>query len=476
MSAKRRSTFRPGFDYLDDRILLSANPLTPAQVRQAYAENFNFNVGGKSFAADGSGQTIAIVIGGLDPYIANDLATFDRNFGLPAPPSFQNIYFQGAQYNESTSAMLETAADVEWSHAIAPGANILLVQAASMNNPDLMAAVNYARQQPGVSVVSMSWGGAESSADHQYDSIFTTPAGHTGVTFVASSGDYGWFNSSQKTQIGVSWPASDPNVLSVGGTNLSVASDGTYLGETAWYDSGGGFSQLYSEPSYQSGVQHTGVRTVPDVAYNSDSANGQGIWVYDTPGGGWTGFLGTSAGAPQWAGLIAVADEGRHLAGLNPLDGPSQTLPAIYAFSSAFRDVTVGSNGYAATKGYDLVTGLGTPIAVTLAGDLAFHVTSNYRPSTSMAASGSSMVPSGGQSIAVMPPLLAVSGSSSQARLGTDTALHARTPVSSTQKPIVIGLAATNPPGRLRSMGHRHDNLDRALGSLWDDDLGSLRS
>ena len=402
MLPKHRPTFRPGFDNLDGRILLSASPLSPVQIRQAYAENFNFNVNGRSYAATGAGQTIAIIDAGLDPYINNDLATFDRTFGLAAPP-FQSVSFQGAQNNESAGWIMETSLDVEWAHAVAPGAKILLVQAASQNPSDLMTAVNWARQQPGVSVVSMSFAFPESSVYNTFNSIFTTPAGHTGVTFVASSGDNGYFNSHQGNQIGAMWPADDPNVLSVGGTTLSTTANGTYLGESAWnlyynasqggwWGSSGGFSHVYAEPSYQHGVQNTGVRTVPDVSYNADGQNSP-VWVYDSQAGGWQELGGTSAGAPQWAGLIAEVDQGRVLDGLNPLDGPSQTLPGIYAFSSALRDVTSGSNGYSATKGYDLATGLGTPIACTLVGDLVFHVTSNYCPATSMAAVASQSLP-----------------------------------------------------------------------------------
>jgi subtilase family serine protease len=282
------------------------------------------------------------------------------------------------------SWVAETSLDVEWAHVVAPAANILLVGAASQNISDLMNAVDWARQQPGVSVVSMSFGLPEALVGHWYDSILTTPAGHTGVCFVASSGDFGFYNSARKNQVGVQWPAADPTVLSVGGTNPNVAANGTYLGETAWSGSGGGYSGLYAEPSYQQGIQHRGVRTVPDVAYNSDSTGG-GVWIYDTLYGGWIGELGTSAGAPQWAGLIAMADQGRALVGLRPLDGYSQTLPAIYKYSAALRDITTGSNGYPAGPGYDLVTGLGTPIGYKLVGDLAFGVPTNYTPTSGRA-------------------------------------------------------------------------------------------
>jgi subtilase family serine protease len=482
MNARPRtaSDFRPKFDDLDGRILLSASMLTPAQIRQAYTENFDFVVNGQRYAADGSGQTIAIVIGGLDPYIANDLATFDSAFMLPAPPSFQSVYFQGAQNNESADWIEETSLDVEWSHAIAPGANILLVQAASMSLPDLMAAVNWARLQPGVSVVSMSWSSPESSAHTQYDGIFTTPAEHTGVTFVASTGDYGYFNSPAQNQVGVVWPAACPNVVAVGGTSLLLNADGSYAGEAAWSGGGGGFSQVYPEPTYQQGAQNTGVRTIPDVSYDGD--RNTGFAIYDTYDWGWEDVGGTSAGTPQWAALIAIADQGRALAGLLPLDGPSQTLPALYQFSSDFNDVTQGSNGYSAGPGYDVATGLGTPIAMNLVGDLAFNVTSNYnamaanamatnamRSPLSHATTGSTPSPS------AMTPFLQEAGRSAHARPEVRGLVSSHVTDPATQESILIALPPTDSTSPVATIGHRHDRHDLALGSLVDGDLEFLR-
>jgi subtilase family serine protease len=475
MTAKRRCSFRPGIDHLDGRILMSASPLSPSQIRQAYQENFRYTVNGQSTTATGAGQTIAIIIGGLDPYIFNDLAAFDQTFALPAPPSFQSWYFPGAQYNESADSIAETSLDVEWAHVVAPGANIMLVQAASMNGPDLMNAVNWARYQPGVSVVSMSWGGPESSDVHQWDSIFTTPAGHTGVTFVASSGDSGAWTDPQKTQVGVSWPASNPNVLSVGGTTLFLTSKGKYQRELAWSNSGGGYSQLYAEPSYQYGVQHSGLRTVPDVAYDADPRSG--VPIYDSLAGGWTVLGGTSAGAPQWAGLIAEIDQGRALAGLSPLDGPSQTLPAIYAYSSAFRDITSGSNGYSARRGYDLVTGLGSPIANVLASDLVFHVKSNFTGSTfnqaaAVSSSSRPMVTDGRLALAGSLPQLP-SASAAPASVAIKASVDARSAGRSAAQRVLIPQAARSLATRLAP----HDLVhDRALDSLLEDRFGLLMS
>jgi hypothetical protein len=169
------------------------------------------------------------------------------------------------------------------------------------------------------------------------------------------------------------YPAYSPNVLAVGGTTLSLDYWGNVMEECGWSGSGGGLSQYEPEPAYQWGVQDAGVRTVPDVAYDADSNTG--FWIYDTAGvSGWTSLGGTSAGAPQWAALIALVDQERATVwGAGSLDGATQTLPALYSpqMSQNFRDITTGNNGYDATPGYDLVTGLGSPWAPGLVHDLA---------------------------------------------------------------------------------------------------------
>ena len=324
---------------------------TPSEISQAYGFNqITFDNG--SVKGDGSGQTIAIVDGYDQPNIASDLAVFDSTYGLPAPPSFLKVNQNGGtNYPPSDPGWgLEISLDVEWAHAMAPGANILLVE-----STDVYAGVNYARSLPGVSVVSMSWGGSEWSTESAWDYKFTTPAGHGGVTFVASTGDDGGL---------LEYPSASPNVLAVGGTQLTTDSLGNYLSETGWSGSAGGISSSESQPAYQQGVvtQSSTMRTVPDVAYNAASPYA----VYDTSSySGWVEVYGTSAGAPQWAALVAIADQGRALAGQGSLDGPSQTLPMLYQLpSSDFHDITSGSNAaYSAGPGYDLVTGLGSPVA-----------------------------------------------------------------------------------------------------------------
>src|SRR5262249_28884857 len=164
-----------------------------------------------------------------------------RQFGLP-DPSLTKIALPGtAAVNPMWS--LETALDVEWAHAIAPGARIILVEAPTANLGDLLSAVNVARQQAGVGVVSMSWGSAELSYETYMDGTFTTPANHPAEAFVAASGDGG--------AAGALWPALSQNVLAVGGTRLAVDAAGNYAGESAWAGSAGGSSRYEAAPPAQ---------------------------------------------------------------------------------------------------------------------------------------------------------------------------------------------------------------------------------
>jgi hypothetical protein len=349
--------------------------LTPAQVRHAYGfDQISFNNG--TVVGDGSGTTIAIVDAYDDPNIASDLHQFDVQFGLP-DPTFTKVNQNGGSSLPVANASWaqEISLDVEWAHAIAPKASILLVEASSASEANLFAAVRYAASAPGVVAVSMSWGGGEFSGESISDSTFQTPSGHPGVTFVASSGDSG---------APPSYPATSPNVLSVGGTTLNVNSAGAILSESGWSGSGGGISADESQPGYQRGVvtQTTNSRANPDVAYDADPSTGFPVYITygnsaSTP---WLQFGGTSDAAPQWAALIAIADQGRALAGLGSLDGATQTLPKLYALPSGdFHDITsgtsTGSPHFSAAAGYDLVTGLGSPVANRVVADLVGSTT-----------------------------------------------------------------------------------------------------
>jgi hypothetical protein len=348
----------------------SAGPvgMTPSQLRHAYAMD---EVSFGSVAGNGAGQTIAIVDAYDDPDIVGDFNTFCQTFFAgQTQPTLTVVGQTGTSSLPGTdpagpgnSWAVEISLDVEWAHVMAPMANILLVEANSDNDSDLYTAVSTAEKTSGVSVVSMSWGGGEVSGESSNDSYFTT----SGVTFVASAGDTGGE---------VEYPAVSPNVLAVGGTTLNVDSSGNYLSESGWSDGGGGVSAYESQPSYQKGVvtQSSTKRAVPDVAADADPNTGAAIidsWDFGTSTP-WIQVGGTSLAAPLWAGLIAVVDQGRALSGLSTLDGPSQTLPRLYALPATdFHDITTGNNGYAAGVGYDLVTGRGTPIANLLVPDLA---------------------------------------------------------------------------------------------------------
>src|SRR5947209_13045782 len=310
---------------LEDR---TTPALNPAQTLHAYGFDLVAKVNGTTL--DGANQTIAIVDAFYDPTAASDLATFDAQYGLPAPPNFWQVGQTGGSptgYAQDSGWAGETALDIEWAHAIAPKANILLVESQD-NGGSLYTAVDFARgatadaqhRNAAVSVVSMSWGGGEQNLD----SHFITPSGHTGVSFFASSGD---------TASEVLYPSSSKNVVSVGGTNLQTSgTNGTYSSESAWSSGGGGPSTLFTKPSYQTAYSGT-MRGTPDVAYDSDPNTG--FSVYSTTDGGWVQFGGTSDAAPQWAALVALDNEGRVLSGLTPLDGPGQLLPELYTMPAS---------------------------------------------------------------------------------------------------------------------------------------------
>ncbi len=342
---------------------------TPAEIRQAYGISQTTLPNGQP--ATGAGQTIAIVDAYHDPNIQGDLATFDRGYGLPAPPSFKVVQLNGASQTNSGWAG-ETALDVEWAHVVAPGANLLLVETPTNSYNDLLAGVAYAASQPGVVAVSMSWGSSEFYNETSLDGYFVTPAGHVGgsnlpggVTFVASSGDGGAWSGPQ-------WPASSPNVLAVGGTSLYLTASNTYSSESTWLYGGGGYSQVEWEPSYQRGVQNTGWRTTPDVSYDANPYTGVVTYnSFNLQSGqsGWWISGGTSAGAPQWAGILALADQARAVNGLGSLGAAQQMIYSLP--SSDFHDITTGTNGWPATTGYDPATGRGSPIVNRIVPSLA---------------------------------------------------------------------------------------------------------
>jgi subtilase family serine protease len=395
----------------------------PYQMRRAYGVDQLIANG-----FDGTGKTIVIVDAFSDPNIQSQLNTFDTYYGLPNTTINQVVPASGTPaYNPGWAE--EISLDVLWSHAIAPGANIVLELAKDNNDDSLVAALNDAIDNNRGDVVSMSFGESDTclGADltSQWHQAFVN-ATRKGITLFASSGDQGAF---QPSCDGTSWiksassPASDPLVTAVGGTELRAQdycivtincdpatnpAPGTWLSEVVWNEgapygdfqdvfgygteaSGGGFSTVWNSPSYAQGTQKGSKEAgVPDVAYNAAVLHGV-LTYLDLPGiaTGWYRFGGTSAGSPQWAAMTAIADQiaGHDLGFLNKaLYTAGQSAPA----SSSFHDITSGTNsslefnsdnttyvdvtGYSAGNGWDAVTGFGTPKAGGVVSYLAHHV------------------------------------------------------------------------------------------------------
>jgi subtilase family serine protease len=248
---------------------------------------------------------------------------------------------------------------VEWAHAIATGAKIVLVVAKSAYSTDLLAAVDFAVAL-GAKQIAMSWGSPEFAGQNYYDYHFNK----TGITFLASAGDTG---------AGVLWPASSSYVVGVGGTHLVLDTVGNVTSETAWSGSGGGISLYTAKPVYQNGWQTATKRTAPDVSYNADAYTGVSVYMTNYYGQtGWLSCGGTSAGPPQWAALFALVNSGRATSVSSPNTKLYSAGTAYYA--GYYRDIVSGYIGkYYAVARYDYVTGLGSPRANSLIPYLKTH-------------------------------------------------------------------------------------------------------
>jgi subtilase family serine protease len=320
----------------------------PTDIRTAYGFS----------SSGGTGVTIAVVDAYDAPNAEADLGTFSTAFSLPACTTANACFSKvnqtgGTTYpNYNSGWEGEISLDIQWVHAVAPFAHILLVEARSASTSDLLAAVNYAKQH--ASVVSMSWGGGESRSETRSDSTFL----QSGVTFLASSGDTGGQ---------VEWPSSSPNVIAVGGTNL--AASGGHLAspivETAWSGSGGGCSRYESKISVQNGFVPSSCknRAVPDVSISGGGTSA--VSVYISKQGGWFGFYGTSLSVQLYAGFIGIVNSSR----VSPLQSGLSDLYAAASsgYVSDFRDITAGSaGGFTAGPEWDFTTGLGSPLAGAL--------------------------------------------------------------------------------------------------------------
>lgn len=321
--------------------LASTSPtgLSPTTIKSVYGYATSSTAGG--------GQTIAIVDAYDDPNAESDLAVFSSQYGLPACTTangcFRKVDQNGGTSYPRTNAgwALEISLDIQWAHAIAPGAKILLVEASTNSFANLLAAEDYAKAH--AQYVSNSWGGSEFSSESSYDSHFSQP----GVSFFVSSGDAG---------LPAEYPSASPNVISVGGTTLHF-SGSTFTGETGWSSGGGGCSAYETATSAQSAFNQYGQvgcggkRATPDVSLDADPASG--VSVYDSVRyqgqQGWFTVGGTSASSPMWAGRSAVA-------------GTVVNAAAVYGSTITYRDITQGNNGAACLVGFDLCTGRGSRI------------------------------------------------------------------------------------------------------------------
>lgn len=360
----------------------------PKQIQVAYDIQPLLNAG-----ITGKGRTIVIVDAFQNPFIQTDLAAFDSTFGLN-DPTLNIIAPDGLTpfditSNDQIGWSAEIALDVQYAHAVAPDATIDLVLAKSDQDADILSATKFAITHNLGDTISQSFGEDESCVDPQIlkqeHDLFAL-ATLEGMTLFASSGDDG---ASLPTCDGSSFtlaassPATDPLVTAVGGTSLNANPDtGVYSSETAWDGSGGGFSVIYPRPVYQIGA--TGKqkgRGEPDVADVADPNTG--VLIHFGVGNELFGFDptdpniffqigGTSAGSPQWAGIAALgAQKAHHRLGLiNP------TVYAIlhnpFFYGKDFHDITTGNNivdglgGFNAGKGWDPVTGVGTPDVANL--------------------------------------------------------------------------------------------------------------
>jgi subtilase family serine protease len=315
----------------------SPTGLSPSTIKSAYSF--------PTSSTAGAGQTVAIVDAYDDPTAESDLGVFSAQFGLPACTTANGCFAKvnqtgGTSYPRKNSGWaLEIALDIEWAHAIAPGAHILLVEASSNSNANLYAAEDYAKAHAGY--VSNSWGGSEASGESANDGHFSA----AGVSFFVSSGDNG---------TPAEYPSSSPNVVSVGGTTLNF-SGSTLVSETGWSSGGGGCSLYETANASQAAFGQygqagcNGRRATPDVSLDADPASG--VSVYDTTSyqgqSGWFRVGGTSASSPMWAGRSAVA-------------GSVVNAATVYGSTITYRDITSGNNGAPCLVGFDLCTGRGS--------------------------------------------------------------------------------------------------------------------
>lgn len=374
-----------------------ARCFTPAQIQHAYRITPLYTTG-----LTGRAHSVVIVDAFQSPTLRHDLAMFDRIFGLSAPTLHIFAPDGLVPFNPRDAMQVSWAAeitlDVEWAHALAPGASIDLVLANPLGAHTLsdfllsmLRATAFAVQNNLGDVISQSFGGNEACVSPQIlqlqHQVFEL-ATNKHMTLLAASGDRGaaQVNCAFTGFVrGVSTPASDPLVTAVGGTTLNAnAATGTYLGEAAWVGSGGGLSTRFARPLFQQGIANIvgNHRGLPDIAYDGDPHSGV-LVVWSSSGQGKDlvfAFGGTSIGSPQWAAITVLLNQamGKRLGFLN---GVLYRLGMSNHVVVSLHDIVNGTNtfmgkgatgalvlvkGFAVAKGWDPVTGWGTPDATNL--------------------------------------------------------------------------------------------------------------
>ena len=294
------------------------------------------------------GAGVIVIVDAYDyPSAAADLATFSTTFGLPQA-NFSVQYASGRKPTNGCRSgwQGEESLDIEWAHAMAPNAQIVLMEASSDSNSALYTAVqaanSYIAAHGGKGEISMSWGGSETSSETSSDHYFT----QSGVVYFASSGD----------SPGVIYPSSSVDVVSAGGTQVNRNSSGAYTNQTAWSDGGGGASKYESRPSFQNAIQSiVGTkRGTPDLSF--DSSGGSPVAVYNSNCyGGWLEVYGTSVASPSLAGIINNAGQFK-----TSSNAENTLIYSNLGYSSYFTDITSGSCGtHSAAAGWDFCTGVG---------------------------------------------------------------------------------------------------------------------
>jgi subtilase family serine protease len=378
------------------RDLVGGPCYSPQEIQHSYGLDLLLGQGD-----NGTGQSIVIIDSYGSPTLAGDLATFDTAYGLPAPPSLSVLAPLGTvPFDVTNDDMVgwafETTLDVEWAHAMAPNASIVLLTSPVSETegvqgmPEFLALEQYALDHHLGQIISQSWGATENTlftpaGKQVFDSFerLYTSAALRHVTVLASAGDDGSANVDVNMNPypfpTVIFPASSPLVTAVGGTSLYADTSGNYQSETVWNEgidggaTGGGVSQTFAEPLYQrllpSSAQRAlgGHRGIPDISWNADPFTSILVYVsfLGPDQAGYYFIGGTSEGAPQWAGLVADLNQLIHrpIGFLNPY----LYLLGVTGHGRGFHDITVGNNafngvpGYSAAPGWDLTTGWGTP-------------------------------------------------------------------------------------------------------------------